>query len=401
MTKPLTTTLDRDLVVNTLDKKQLIGLVGKLAPKESEGERLAYLRKATIAGYLEGKEVEIDKLVEYSMENSIHIHTIKTLAPGFDKEIDSMMYSKEVTGINLDTLNEVRDKYLECYGLREDVQGLITPEIDKSFVLKPATLKLFVHLLTRGSEGYTPENVLLKGPQGCGKTETALQFAAHAGLPLLKLNCALIREPRDWFGYKTAEGGNVSWVKSEFCALLERGGGVVLLDEISRAAPPILNSLMPLLDGTGKTFLEEVKEVVQRGPNIYFFATANLGSQFTGTYGKLDSALNDRFAIRVEVNYLEPDKEIELIMRRTGLGADTTQKLVNVATKIRESADGALGSTLSDTVSTRNLLDVATLYRSIGNDAFEYTILPLFSSKGGANSQQAQVLQIIQSQFGA
>jgi nitric oxide reductase NorQ protein len=280
------------------------------------------------------------------------------------------------------------------------VRGLITPVRDESFVLREGMPELFSYLVGRSSDGQVPENVLLTGPQGCGKTETALQFAASAGLQVLKINCALVREPRDWFGYKTANSGTVEWVKSEFCKLLERGNAVVLLDEISRAAPPILNALLPILDGTGQTYLEEVKEVVERGPNLFFMATANIGNQFTGTYGKLDSALNDRFAVRIPVTYLEPAKEVALLVKRTGINVKDAKKLVNVAAKVRSSAGGALGSTLTATISTRNLLDAAQLYRSIGKISFDYTIVPLFSDKGGSNSQQAQVLQIIQSQFG-
>lgn len=400
MSQLMKVTLTKDKLMKNLPKAQIVNLVEAFSPV-AEGERASYAKKSELAERLEAQEVELNALFDTLASSDVRVHTIKELAPGFSEEIDKLAANKELGEIDFGKLTQIREENFEEYVNRSDVRGLLNPEIDEDFVLKPATLKLFIHLLTRGGEGFTPENVLLKGPQGCGKTETAQQFAAHAGLPLLKLNCSLVREPRDWFGYKTAENGNVHWVKSEFCKLLERGGGVILLDEISRAAPPILNSLMPLLDGTGKTFLEEVKEVVRRGPDIYFFATANLGSQFTGTYGKLDSALNDRFAIRVEVDYLEEEKEIELLKKKTGIKDADAKKLVNVAAKIRASANGTLGTTLSDTISTRNLLDAATLYRSIGQDAFEYTILPIFSAQGGANSQQAQVLQIIQSQFGA
>lgn len=297
-------------------------------------------------------------------------------------------------------LQGIREKYYNKYSENEEISGVLRPEIDSTFIMEPRLVKLFGHLLKRGSGGSRPENVLLQGPQGCGKTETALQFAANAGLPVLKINCALIREPRDWFGHKTVENSSVFWVRSEFAKLIERGGAVVLLDEISRASPPVLNSLLPLLDGTGVTFLEEVKQVVQRGPDVYFFATANIGNQFTGTYGKLDKALDDRFAVRIKATYLKPDKEQQLLVQRTGIEGGIAKKMVKIANKVRNNSSAAFGGKLSATVSTRNLLDTAVLYNSLGPDAFEYTIVPLFSSKGGAGSQEAEVRQIIQSQFG-
>ena len=301
-------------------------------------------------------------------------------------------------------VENIIEKNLENFGSAKNdgIYGLMYPKKDKTFVFRKGQPELFKHLIFRGGSGNEiPENVLLVGPQGCGKTETCLQFSSIAGLPVLKINCALVREPRDWFGYKTASDGTVEWVRSEFCKLVERGNAVILLDEISRAAPPILNSLMPLLDGTGQTFLEEVKEIVKRGPNLFFFATANLGSQFTGTYGKLDTALNDRFAVRIECNYLPMHEEAALIVERTGLDPSTAKKLAIVANMTRTHSSGELGGDLSTTISTRNLLDAAELYKTMGQNSFEFSILPLFSSKGGLASQQAKVLQIIQSQFGA
>lgn len=296
---------------------------------------------------------------------------------------------------------QARKDYHSKYENELKISGVLYPQQDETFVMEEHLTRLFSHLMLRASQGFNPENVLLKGPQGCGKTETAMQFAAIAGLPVLKVNCALIREPRDWFGYKSAENGNVFWVKSEFAKLIERGGAVILLDEISRATPPVLNSLLPLLDGTGVTFLEEVKQSIRRGPDLYFFATANLGNQFTGTYGSLDKALDDRFAIRINATYLPAAKEVQLLMNRTGIDKGVAKKLVDVANLVRNNSAANFGGKLSSTISTRNLLDTATLYRSMGKDCFEYTLLPLFCSKGGVKSQEAEVRQIIQSQFGS
>lgn len=278
------------------------------------------------------------------------------------------------------------------------LEGYIYPKSDPTFILSTATKTLFSSILKLAKEKHPP-HVLMIGPQGCGKTETAREFAARVGLPLLKINCSLVREPRDWFGSKTAKGGDVMWIKSQFAEAVSQGGVVILLDEITRCAPSILNSLLPLLDATRQTFIEEVKDTLTVGPNVFFFATANVGGKFTGTFGKMDSALSDRFSIRIPVTYLDATSEIDLLVNRTKIEKKAAEKLVNVARQVR--AENELGGKLTETISTRNLLDAATLYNIMGKTAFDFTLVPLFSPNGGRDSEQAQVLQMIQGQFGA
>jgi hypothetical protein len=277
------------------------------------------------------------------------------------------------------------------------VDGLINPHVDKTFSIPRTMKEVFATLIELG-DSYYPPNVLMKGPQGCGKTETALQFAAISGLPLLKINCALVREARDWFGYKTAENGSVSWIRSQFAQAVEQGGVVILLDEITRVSPPVLNSLLPLLDGTKQSFVEEIKEVLHVGKHTYFFATANIGAQFVGAYSKIDAALLDRFPIKINCDYLAPKEETELLIKRTGINRIDAELLVKVATQVRN--HNKSGGQLTENISTRNLLDTAVLFGKLGTLAFNYTILPMFSDDGGS-SERTQVLQILQAQFGS
>lgn len=277
------------------------------------------------------------------------------------------------------------------------LDGFIYPEIDETFIISNDKRSLFYSLVKLSQTTGVPPNVLLTGAQGCGKTETVSQFAAGLGLPVLKINCSLVREARDWFGYKTAEAGTVSWVKSQFSEAVEAGNVVILMDEITRATPVVLNSLFPLLDHNRQSFIEEIKELLKVGPNVFFFATANIGAKFTGTYGRIDSALADRFAVRINVDYLSAKEETELLCSRTGIDPDTAGKLVTIANTIR--SKNQTGGTLTETISTRTLLDAATFYKLMGKDSFEFTIVSQFSKEGGANSEQAQVLQTIQGQF--
>jgi Holliday junction resolvasome RuvABC ATP-dependent DNA helicase subunit len=274
--------------------------------------------------------------------------------------------------------------------------GLFIPNEDESFVFND-NLRSYLSALRRMSQGSTDiMNTLLVGPQGCGKTSVAYEFAAKTKMPLLKMNCPLVREPRDWFGAKRAENGSVFWDKALFAEAIAQGGLVVLLDEITRATPNVLNSLLPLLDWTRESYVEEAKEKLKVGPKTYFFATANIGAQFTGTF-KLDSALADRFGAIVECSFLPAQEEAELLVKRSGISPDVAGRLVKVANMVRNENQNS--GKLTETISTRVLLDVARLYIPLKETAFRFTVLPKFSADGGKQSERAQVLGFIQGQF--
>lgn len=276
------------------------------------------------------------------------------------------------------------------------IPGLTIPQEDDSFVFNDS-LRSYLSALRRMSQGSGDiMNTLLVGPQGCGKTSVAYEFAAKSKMPLLKMNCPLVREPRDWFGAKRAENGSVFWDKALFAEAIARGGLVVLLDEITRATPNVLNSLLPLLDWTRQTYIEEAKENLVVGPKVFFFATANIGAQFTGTF-KLDSALADRFGAIVECVFLPAAEETELLVKRSGISHDVASRLVRVANMVRQENQNS--GKLTETISTRILLDVARLYVPLKETAFRFTVLPKFSADGGKMSERAQVIGFIQGQF--
>lgn len=75
------------------------------------------------------------------------------------------------------------------------------PAIDSTHILNKDLESLFSAINIASNKA--PQNVRLNGPAGCGKTTTAMEFAARYKRPLLVMDCANIREPRDWFGFVT------------------------------------------------------------------------------------------------------------------------------------------------------------------------------------------------------
>lgn len=278
--------------------------------------------------------------------------------------------------------------------------GIIEPALDENFYVEKSVQTILDVLHTLAIS--TPQNILLTGFQGLGKSELAIWFAAKYNKPLLMVNCATIRETKDWFGFKDVRDGSICWHKSDFVRAIEKGGCVILLDEFNRLHTTLHNSLYPLLDARRSTHLDEIDEMVKVGLGTVFFATANIGFTHTGTH-TLDSAIEDRFGFRIDLTFPPVAEEVRILTSKVGVSVAVAQKLVRFATDIRRKCHG--DATLSRVVSTRQLLQIAVLTKELmkrGLDirlAFEYTILPFYSKEGGKDSEQAQVLQLFQGIF--
>ena len=274
--------------------------------------------------------------------------------------------------------------------------GIFNPIVNDTYFIEEDISALFGRI--EKNRHNKTQKILLQGPHGAGKTEMAMQYAALNNLPMLIMDCANLREPRDWFGYKKIENGNIVWQESQFDRAIQAGNTVILLDEINRVHPSVLNTLLPLLDNREFTYLQEKGNNIRLGKGMVFFATMNEGAGYSGT-SATDYALRDRFSRVVEVKYLLPTKERELLVKRTGIEEDDAASLIDIANQIRKKSVG-LNSSYSGGFSTRQLIAAAEDFVDGGVDSLTFTISNLFSSEGGTTSERASVLQLIQGKFG-
>jgi hypothetical protein len=140
--------------------------------------------------------------------------------------------------------------------------------------------------------------VMMVGPSGYGKTTVPKLFAQATGMNFYRMNCATVRDPEEWFGYREAVDGSTKFFRSEFAKAIEAGNLVVVLDEFNRLEPWLHNTLFPLLDDDGKTVVHD--EEFKIGPNVIVVGTINSGYRYTGTF-ELDEALLNRFEFIIEV----------------------------------------------------------------------------------------------------
>lgn len=277
----------------------------------------------------------------------------------------------------------------------------ISEKVLSSYKLKPRELfmnelvwKFSVRNVLRG------ENLLFVGQSGSAKTMTAQCLAEALGRPLFNIPLGSTQDPRSSLIGNTHFKKDVGTVFSEsaFVEAIQTPNAIIMLEEISRAHPDAWNILMPVLDQQRILRLEEKQgsPVINVAPGVSFTATANIGTEYTGTR-VLDRALVDRFVI-IEIPTLNKDEEYNLLKQRyPDVDSDMLHSIADICTQTRVLVNTE-ASPLTTSLSTRTALKIAGLI----NDGFtlleasEIGIFPFFSSDGGTDSERTYIKQLVQ-----
>lgn len=270
----------------------------------------------------------------------------------FDEEACTRM---DFRAVYKDVLEQEADDYLKIHGGEkpfyaeaEVAEAVLEPKApepiiedvsdwtDKIYV-DPKDEKLLSTINKLSNKKHV--SVMMIGPSGYGKTSIPQQKAHDWNMNFLRWDCATVRDPEEFFGFRGAvdgstmsEDGETYFAESEFTKAVEEGNAVIVLDELNRIDPYISNILFPLLDHAGRTSVAGHEVTV--GPNVIFFATVNLGFQFTGTF-TLDTALTNRFAAKILVNSLPSKIEENILMARGDVDRYTATKIVKLMRGLR------------------------------------------------------------------
>lgn len=248
---------------------------------------------------------------------------------------------------------------------------------------------------------YRGRNMMLTGPTGTGKSQTAIAAAKALGRELFYVNLGATQDPRGTLIGNTHFSKEVGtfFNESAFVQAIKTPNTVILLDEISRAHPEAWNILMTVLD-PGQRYLRLDEAVgaptVKVAEGVSFVATANLGAEYTAVR-VMDRALMDRFTI-AEIPYLTAGQETNLI------GQIYPELLMKDALALAEIAEATRREIQSDMpqistmISTRSVIEMAGLMVdgfTLGEVA-NVGIYPMYSNEGGLQSERTFVRQIVQ-----
>lgn len=195
--------------------------------------------------------------------------------------------------------------------------------------------------------------LLLKGPTGCGKTRFVAHMAAVLGRPLYTVACHDDLSASDLIGRYLLKGGETEWVDGPLTRAV-REGAICYLDEVVEARKDVAVVLHPLTDDRRMLPVERTGEVLEAGPQFMLVASYNPGYQ--NILKTLKPSTRQRF-LAIDFDFPPPEREIEIVVRESGLSQDRVATLVRLANKLR----ALKGQDLEEGVSTRLVVYCASL----------------------------------------
>lgn len=199
-------------------------------------------------------------------------------------------------------------------------------------------------------------NILLRGPQGSGKSTLPEQYAATRQLPYVVLECGMLGEASMLFGQNVIQENSIVFREGIFPKAITTPNCVIHLQELNRPeSDRSLNAMFSVLDPKQRSvWIDEAGKFFDVAPGVTFFASLNEGYEFVGTM-PLDSALEDRFQVKLTMDYL-PDSIMEnLIIMRFALPLDKVKSLIAITEAVRVNVQEDIQ------ISTRNVLDMAEM----------------------------------------
>lgn len=277
---------------------------------------------------------------------------------------------------------------------------LACPKAKDGFYVSEPVWKLLIRNLK------VKQNTLLTGPSGSGKTELIKKLCEVTNTPLTIIAMGGVTDVTDHLVGKldldpATKGTKFDW--AEFALAIQRPG-VILLDEINRIPRGGANILYSVLDNTRTLHANGAKSTdvreIKVNPECCFFATANIGSEFTDA-NEIDEALRTRLCAQIPLDFMDVKTETKVLVARTGIDSDDARSIAEVAADIRREYRK---QTLQYNVSVRETLYTAELVRD-GLDveeALEFGFLVHYEkglTDNDPNSEWGQVKALIASKF--
>jgi len=225
--------------------------------------------------------------------------------------------------------------------------------------------------------------VLIKGPTGCGKTRFIEFMGEKLNRKVYTVVCHDDLSAADLVGRHLINENGTYWQDGPLTKAV-REGGICYLDEIIEARKDTTVVLHSLADYRRVLPIDRTGEVIEAHPDFMLVVSYNPGYQ--NVLKGMKPSTKQRF-ISLEFNYPKPEIEKEVIVKESGVDKEIAQKLVDIATEIRNLSD----TDIQEAVSTRLLIYAAKLIVK-GFDSYDACIHTIVQSL----SDEDEVLVVLE-----
>ncbi|MDQ7042707.1 MAG: CbbQ/NirQ/NorQ/GpvN family protein [Sulfurimonas sp.] len=195
--------------------------------------------------------------------------------------------------------------------------------------------------------------ILIKGPTGCGKTRFIEAMGEKLGRNVYTVVCHDDLSAADLIGRHLIDDNATYWQDGPLTKAV-REGGICYLDEIIEARKDTTVVLHSLADYRRVLPIDRTGELIEAHPDFMLVVSYNPGYQ--NVLKGMKPSTKQRF-IALTFNYPNAEVEKEILIKESGVDADIADKLVSIASEIRNLND----SDIQEAVSTRLLVYAAKL----------------------------------------
>ena len=252
------------------------------------------------------------------------------------------------------------------------------PEIDKTYKFDNDTTLAIL-------SGFSfNKRVLIQGYHGTGKSTHIEQVAARLNWPCIRVNLDSHVSRIDLIGKDAIvikDGKQITEFKEGVLPWSIQNPIALVFDEYDAGRPDVMFVIQRVLESEGSFTLLDKNKVLKQNKNFRLFATSNtigLGDTsglYHGTQ-QINQGQMDRWNIVTTLNYLDFDKELEIVLAKNKLmnnakGKEIISNMVKVASLTRK---GFIAGDISTVMSPRTVIHWAENYQIFKDTGYAFRV---------------------------
>ena len=268
---------------------------------------------------------------------------------------------------NLDIKPDIKISVNQTFGIETEMQvngfakkNQYVPDLDKNYKFdRDTTLAIL--------SGFSfNKRVLIQGYHGTGKSTHIEQVAARLNWPCVRVNLDSHISRIDLIGKDAIvikDGKQITEFKEGILPWSIQNPVALVFDEYDAGRPDVMFVINRVLESEGTFTLLDKNKVIKQNSNFRLFATTNtigLGDT-TGLYHgtqQINQGQMDRWNIVTTLNYLDFDKELEIVLAKNKnmnntKGKEKISNMIKVASLTRK---GFIAGDISTVMSPRTII---------------------------------------------